>query len=249
MNEKLKQSMMALTVTGLLVGGGLVGAQTDNTTGGATGDAMGETQSSASEQDGRSFGARDMNRGPHGNRRGALGGLRGLPLGRLALGTTVDVTLYDGNPEENGNVLETLSLTYGEDSEAAFAEQLAEARENAQYIQVELGEQTRTVDLSQVEDFVEGRGLLPRELASRRGLEDGDTVTATFYNGNPEEGASEQQTLTFTYGQDSAAGFADNFAEVAQDSSFVTVTTSPQSYTVDLSARAERGRGFGGRGQ
>ena len=243
MNKKLKQSMMALTVTGLLVGGGLVGAQTDNTTGGATGGA----QSNASEQDGRSFGARDMNRGHH--RRGALGGLRGLPLGRLALGTTVDVTLYDGNPEENGNVLETLSLTYGEDSEAAFAEQLAEARENAQYIQVEVGEQTRTVDLSQVENFVEGRGLLPRELASRRGLENGDTITATFYDGNPEEGANEQETLTFTYGQDSAAGFADSFSEAAQDSSFVTVTTSPQSYTVDLSARAERGRGFGGRGQ
>ena len=248
MNKKLKQSMMALTVTGLLVSGGLVGAQTNNTAGGATGGVTGGAQSNASEQDGRSFGARDMNR-PHGNRRGALGGLRGLPLGRLALGTTVDVTLYDSNPEENGNVLETLSLTYGEDSEVAFAEQLAEARENAQYIQVEVGEQTRTVDLSQVEDFVEGRGLLPRELASRRGLEDGDTVTATFYNGNPEEGASEQQTLTFTYGQDSAAGFADSFSEAAQDSSFVTVTTSPQTYAVDLSARAERGRGFGGRGQ
>lgn len=158
------------------------------------------------------------------------------------------MTLYDGNPEENGNVLETLSLTYGEDSEAAFAEQLAEARENAQFIQVEVSEQTRTVNLSQVEDFVEGRGLLPRELASRRGLEDGDTLSATFYDGDPEAGGSEQETLTFTYGQDSAAGFADSFTDAAQDASFVTVTTSPQSYTVDLSARAERGpRGFGER--
>ena len=236
MNKRLKQGMMALTVTGLLFGGGMVGAQ----------DATGATQDSVrGEQDGRSFAVRSARQGHH--RRGAFGGVRGLPFGRLALGTTVDVTLYDGNPEESGNVLETLSLTYGEGSEAAFAEQLAEARQNAQYIQVEVGEQTRTVGLSQVEDFVEGRGLLPRELASGRGLEDGDTLSATFYDGDPEAGGSEQGTLTFTYGQDSAAGFADSFTDAAQDASFVTVTTSPQSYIVDLSARAERGRGFGGR--
>ena len=240
MKDKLKRSVVALTVSGLLLGGGLVGAQA--TTGGAqSGGASGEAQNDTSSLNGRT-------RGPHG---GAFGGLRGLPLGRLALGTTVDVTLYDGNPQANGNALETLNFTYGEDSEAAFAEQLAEARQNASYVQVEVGEQTRTVDLEQVEDFVNGRGLLPRELASGRGLEDGNTLTATFYDGDPEAGGSEQQTLTFTYGQDSAAGFADSFTDAAQNASFVTVTTSPQSYTSDLSARADRGessgdRGFGG---
>ncbi len=238
MNKKLKQGMMALTVTGLLVGGGLVGAQT----GGAASGAQNSSVSDDTPNTDRAFAGRG-HRGQRGF--GKFGG--GLSLGRLALGTTVEVTLYDGNPEENGNVLDTLNLTYGEDSEAAFAEQLAEARENAQYIQVEVGEQTRTLNLSQVEDFVEGRGLLPRELASGRGLEEGDTLSATFYDGDPEAGGGEQETLTFTYGQDSAAGFADSFTDAAQDASFVSVTTSPQSYTVDLSARAERGpRDFGG---
>ena len=240
MNEKLKQSMMALTVSGLLLSGGLVGAQ--STGGTQSGGVSGDTQNESS-MDGRT------NRGHRSFRGDALGafggGLRGLPLERLALGTTVEVTLYDGNPEENGNALETLNFTYGEDSEAAFAEAFAAARENAQYVQVEVSEQTRTVNLAQVENFVEGRGLLPRELASGRGLEEGDTLSATFYDGNPEMGGSEQQTLTFTYGQDSAAGFADSFTDAAQDASFVTVTTSPQSYTLDLSARAEA-RGFGG---
>ena len=242
MNKKLKQTVMALTVTGLLVGGGVVGAQT----GGAASGAQSSSVSEDAPNTNRTF----ANRGQRGQRGfGEFGsGLRGLFLERLALGTTVEVTLYDGNPEENGNLLETLNFTYGEDSEAAFAEQLAEARQNAQYIQVEVGEQTRALNLSQVEDFVEGRGLLPRELAFRRGLEDGDTVTATFFDGDPEAGGSEQQALTFTYGQDSAAGFADSFTDAAQDASFVTVTASPQSYTVDLSARAERGpRDFGGR--
>lgn len=49
MNKRLKQGMMALTVTGLLFSGGMVGAQ----------DATGGTQDSVSgEQDGRSFTAR-----------------------------------------------------------------------------------------------------------------------------------------------------------------------------------------------
>ncbi len=240
MNKKLKQGMIALTVTGLLVGGGVVGAQT----GGAANGAQNSSVSEGAPNTNRAF----EGRGQRGQRGEFGSGLRGLFLGRLALGTTVEVALYDGNPEEDGNVLETLNFTYGEDSEAAFAEQLAEARQNAQYVQVEVGEQTRTLNLSQVEDFVEGRGLLPRELAFRRGLEDGDTVTATFFDGDPEAGGSEQQALTFTYGQDSAAGFADSFTDAAQDASFVTVTTSPQSYTVDPSARAERGpRDFGGR--
>ena len=239
MNKKLKQGVMALTVSGLLLSGGLVGAQS---TGGTQSGVSGNTQESS--MDGR------MNRGHRSSRGGARGafggGLRGLPLGRFALGTPVEVTFYGSNPAENGNVLETLNFTYGEDSEAGFAEAFAAARESAQYVEVNVGEQTRTVNLAQVEDFLEGRGLLPRELASGRGLEEGDSVATTFYDGDPEAGGSEQQTLTFTYGQDSAAGFAASFTDATQDASFVTVTTSPQSYTLDLSARAEA-RGSGGR--
>lgn len=238
MNKKLKHGVIALTVSGLLLGGGaVVGAQ--SASGAQSGGASNDAQSEA-----RPFAERGA-RGPRGFG-SASSGLRGLPLGRLALGTAVDVTLYNGNPEEGGNAVETLNFTYGEDSEAALAEQLAEARQNAQYIQIEVGEQTRTADLEQVENFVEGRGLLPRELAFRRGLEGGNTLSATFYDGDPEADGSEQQTLTFTYGQDSAAGFADSFTDAAQGASFVTVTTSPRSYTLDLSARAEA-RGFGSR--
>ena len=215
-------------VTGVLLVGVVAGAQGNS--GGVQND-----QSDVQREEVRPFGASHRARG-----------VRGLPVGRLALGTTVEATLYDGDPAEGGSELETLSLTYGEDSEAAFAEQLAAARQNASYLQVDVGEQTRTVDLSSVDTSGDGRGPLPR-LSLRRGFGEGDSVTATFYDGDPEAGGSEQQTLTFVYGQDSAAGFANLFRDAAQDAAFVTVVTSPQSYALDLSARAERApRGFGG---
>ena len=186
-----------------------------------------------------------MGRGRHGF--GGFG-VRGLPLGRLALGTTVEVDLprrFD--PAAGGNVTDTLAFTYGEDSEVAFAEASAEAREEANYITVNVGEQTRTVDLSGVTIPADGRGILPREL-SGRGLEEGGTVTATFYDGDPEAGGSVLETLAFTYGEDSAAGFAESFTEVAQEASFVEVTTEPQTYTVNLAEVSDRAFDGDGRG-
>lgn len=203
MNEWTRRGTTILVASGLLVGGTLAGAQ-------VTGDvAQGEVQ-------------RGLRDGLQGYRGFGLG-LRGLPFGRSALGTTAQITLYDGNPDTGGSELETLTFTYGEDSEAALAEAFAEAREDATFMTVEVSEQTRTVDLSEIDIPVDGRGLLPRELA--RGLEEGDTVLATFFDGDPEEAGQTLETLSFTYGQDSAAGFAEAFAEAAEEAAFVTVMT------------------------
>ena len=229
MNKQTKRILRALAASGLLVGG-LVGAQA------AQGSSVQpETQLSAS------FGRKGH---------GAGMGMRGLPFGRLALGTTVEVNFYDGDPETAGealDTLQTLTFTYGEDSEAAFTEAFVAARENAAYMTVDTSEQTRTVDLSELEASSNSRGLLPRELAGRgfgaEGLENGGTVTAIFYDGDPEAGAQAKETLSFTYGEDSAAGFADAFSDAAEEASFVNITTSPTSYTVDLSAVPERSAG------
>ena len=66
-------------------------------------------------------------------------------------------------------------------------------------------------------------------------LSEGSTLTAAFYDSDPETaGATPTQTLTFTQGTSSEAGFADEFATAAETAQFVTITTSPQSYTVNL---------------
>lgn len=190
---------------------------------------------------------------PRGHGFGVFGS--GLPFGHLALGTTVDLTFYDGDPTADGRSVQTLSFTYGTDSEAAFAEAFAAARAGATYLTAEVGEQRRTLELNTADAdagngtdngaddgfrYGFGRGGLPLG-----GLNDGSSVTATFYDGDPKGNGQSLQTLTFTYGESSEAGFAADFAEAAQAAAFVVVTTSPQSYTVPLTASPFGFEGFG----
>jgi hypothetical protein len=186
----------------------------------------------------------DHRGGPHGH--GGFGETRGMgvPLRGLASGSTATITFYDGDPAAGGAVLNTLTFTAGEDSEATFAEQFAAARANAAYMQVEVGEQTRTIDSS---EFADGRGGL--RMLGR--LSEGSTVTAAFYDTDPATaGATPTQTLTFTQGTSSEAGFADEFATAAATAQFVVITTSPQSYTVNLAEvpNGPDGQGRGPRG-
>jgi hypothetical protein len=158
----------------------------------------------------------------------------GFPFRGLELGTVATITFYDGDPEAGGTVLNTLTFNYGEDSEVAFEAQFEEARATAAYMKVDLSEQTRTVDLSSFADDQRG-DLRPRELGRVGALNDSSTVSAAFYDTDPETaGAVATETLTFTYGTSSEAGFADDFATAAETAQFVTITTSPQSYTVNL---------------
>lgn len=227
---------------------GIVFAQSQS--GGEAQTAQVQQDAASSDVLGRGFG------------RGFGHGFGGLPFGRLALGTTVDLTFYDGDPAADGVSVETLTFTYGEDSEAAFAEQLAAARAEATYVTAAVGEQTRTLELNTADTgadaadgtdndaddgFRRGFGGFGRGGLSLGGLQDGSTVTATFYDGDPEANGQSLQTLTFTYGESSEAGFAADYAEAARTAAFVVVTTSPQSYTVPLTA-SPFGENFGGRG-
>lgn len=245
----MKKEMIVLTATGLLIGSlGFVGAQSTQSGGADTqtqSQTQSETQDSSQIQNLRGF-KHGFGDGDDFGR-----GFGGLPFGRhLALGTTVTLEFYTADPagDEASTPEQTLTFTYGEDSEAAFAQSFAEARANASYMTVEVGEQTQTLELpasnSDSEAGFRGRGFygaLPL-----RGLGEGSSVTATFYNGDPAGDAQTLQTLNFSYGQDSEAGFANDFASAAQNAAYVTVTTSPQTYTVDLSEMLSgRGDRFG----
>jgi hypothetical protein len=193
----------------------------------------------------------DVRGGPRGGAhgQGGFGEARGMgvPLRGLESGTTATLTFYDGDPAAGGATLNTLTFTAGEDSEATFAEQFEAARANAAYMQVEVSEQTRTVDLSEV--AADGRGNSgTRGLRMLGGLSESSTLTTAFYSSDPATaGATPTQTLTFTQGTSSEAGFADEFATAAETAQFVTITTSPQSYTVNL-ADMQNGPDFQGRG-
>jgi hypothetical protein len=151
----------------------------------------------------------------------------------LELGTSLTLTFYDGDPENDATVLTTLNFTYGEDSEVAFLRQLEEAKANAAYLNVDTSEQTRTVDLADF-DETERQTLRPRELGFIAALNDATKLTTTFFDGDPAASGKVLTTLTFTYGSSSEAGFVNEFARAATTAAFVTITTSPQTQTINL---------------
>ncbi len=91
--------------------------------------------------------------------------------------------------------------------------------------------------------------MLTRMLLGRP-LDMGSTLTVTFYDGDPEAGGSELSSLEFVYGEDSEAAFAQELESAAAEASYVTVTTSPQTMTLNLEdatftrLRPDRGGGF-----
>ena len=243
--------LLALGISGVLVAG-LVGAQTSTTPTPTTPD---QTQTAEPNQNpGMGFGkgGRGGREGGHGHHGGFgdqggfgdRGGMGGFGFRGLALDTKMTFNFYDADPASGATALQTLEFTYGVDSEAAFAEQFQTAREAATFMKVDISEQTRTVDLS-IFDATQRQGLMPLELARPGALNDGSNVTATFYNADPENGGTVLETLTFTQGTSSEAGFADDFSTAVQSAAFVKITTSPQSKTVDLTAMPQRGQGFG----
>ena len=114
------KKLIVLTAGSLLVGSlGFVGAQ-----GAQSGsDTQSQTQAPLHMQNFRGFG--------HGFGEGDdFGyGFGGSPFGRhLALGTTVKLTFYNTDPGASGSTAkptQTLTFTYGQDSEAAFRAELS----------------------------------------------------------------------------------------------------------------------------
>lgn len=142
----MKRKLMILGLSGTLLGAGLVGAQTGQS-GGAAQDAQAQTQITDQTTDATTdeTTARRSTRLAH------------LLLGRpLTLGSTLNMTFYDGNPEAGGSELQTLTFVYGEDSEAAFAQELTTAATEASYVTVTTSPQTQTYNLDEVGTFLRG---------------------------------------------------------------------------------------------
>lgn len=227
----LKKGFITLAVSGLLLGGaGFVAAQQESAPA-QTADILAQGQRGQRSAEGRKG---------HGFQRRGAGG---LALSRFSLGTTVELSFYNGDPENGGTAQTSLSHVVGEDSEVAFREALEAARADATHMIMRVSEQTRTLDLSaacersDARGNAEGRGVstgLGRLSAGLNRLNEGSTVNATFYDGDPKAGSNVLQTLSFAYGVDSARGFMDSVATAAEGAAFVTVTTSPQERTLEV---------------
>lgn len=236
MKNGLKNSFLSLGVSALLVGGvAMVSAQqntTDNT-----------TIEQVHQRNGQRGGQRS------GKQNG--GQQSGLLGARMVEGSTITATFYDGNPEEGAAVLNTHILNVGVDSERTFAQNTREAMQEAAFVTINTSAQSRTIELPNAsadgEEAQEGRSNRQSfRGASVRGLVEGSSLEAIFYDGNPEEGAAVLNTLTFTAGTDSELSFRNAFQEAASNAAYVTLNTSPQERTLDLSQLRERFENRGG---
>jgi len=81
-----------------------------------------------------------------------------LPIRGLNEGSTLEVSFYDGNPEEAATVLGSLSFTAGVDSEIAFSNAVEEASANAAYAVISTSAQERSIDLSVMQERMQERG-------------------------------------------------------------------------------------------
>jgi hypothetical protein len=189
--------------------------------------------------------------------RHATTGNHGALLQRLPIGTTATLTTFDGDPEADGEALTTLSITIGEDSEVAFARELDEAMQDAAFLRYDIGEATRTMELGDdIAALARRHGLGSHAFGAGIGvamhaMDDGDTLSVSFYGEDPAQGGAPLQTLTFTFGVDSAIGFGQELHDAAAEAAYAVLTTSPRSLTVDLSEAPTRlgGAHFGGRPQ
>ncbi|MEZ4633210.1 MAG: hypothetical protein R2880_21275 [Deinococcales bacterium] len=88
-------------------------------------------------------------RGGMGMRGGPMGGvLQGL--GGLEPDTTITATFYDADPAAGGNVINTLSLILGQDSERSFIDAFQQAAASASFVVVNDGTNEQVIDLSQM---------------------------------------------------------------------------------------------------
>lgn len=231
MKNNLKKGLLALSVSSLLAAGvATVSAQ------------QGQQDNPAVEQvqrrGGPDFRQRGGGFGLDGGKRG--GGLLG---GRMVDGSTITATFYDGNPADGATELSSQTLNVGVDSERSFAQNIREAMQEAAFVTINTSAQSRTIELPTTDTEAE----TPQTGAERgfrgapiRGLNEGSSLEAIFYDGNPEDGAAILNSLTFTAGIDSELAFNNAFQEAATDAAFITLNTSPQERTIDLSQVRER---------
>ncbi len=175
--------------------------------------------------------------GPH-----PRGGFHGGVLGfGLTEGASVEAVFYGGDPAEDSEVLNTLNFVAGEDSARNFKKEFRNSAKDAEFVVVNRSAQSRTVDLSKAkEDGRPSFGKMHRLNFLLFHLNEGSTLEAVFYTGDPDEGGNEVNRLSFVAAEDSELAFRNAFTEAVEGSAYVVLNTSPQTHTMNLAQMKER---------
>ncbi len=241
---------LILVVGITIVGIGLVGAQ-----GGPFGH---KGQGPFTKHEFHRFGP-SMNRFHFGPARAKIHGM--FLHHHLKEGTSVEIAFYDGDPAEDASVVNTLTFLAGEDSARKTMKEFRETAKDAEFVEITVSAQSRTINLTERRESESDRGSefkdgdYSKQRAGKPGnrmdfllysINEGSTLEAIFYDGNPEEGAGELSKLSFVAGEDSELAFKNAFAEAAKDSAYLVLNTSPQTHTINLAARKEKFEQFNG---
>ena len=159
--------------------------------------------------------------------------------GMLSEGSSVEVNVYDGNPEEGGALIHSMSHVVGEEHDMADMPDMdmPQLMMEAGYIEINISEQVKTLALSEAP-----KGALKRlGRAISQDLNDDSSVSVSFYDGDPaEEGASETSNFSLVIGVDSERAFMNAITEAAEEAAYAVVTISPQTQSIDVAAMKER---------
>ena len=233
--------IVAITVIGI----GLVGAQ-----GGPFGP---RGQGPFAKHEFHRFGP-DMNRFHFGSARAKIHGM--FLRHHLKEGTSFEITFYDGDPAEDANVINTLTFLAGEDSARKTMKEFRETAKDSEFVEITMSAQSHTINLTEKRERAgsdrgpkfESEGYSKQHAGKPRNhidfllysINEGSTLEAIFYDGNPEEGAGELSKLSFVAGEDSELAFKNAFTEAAKDSAYLVLNTSPQTHTINIAARKEK---------
>lgn len=183
--------------------------------------------------------------GPKGGPRGF--GMQGFgagpfaKIGHLTQGSTVTASFYDADPATGAVASNSLSLVVGVESEMTFMKSFKELAETANYIVVNTGSQSRTIELNKERNTNNPRRKHGDSKVSRMlsRLNLNSTVQASFYNANPADGGAALTTLSFVAGQDSELAFKNAFEAAAENAAWMTVNVSAQEHTINMADMRE----------
>lgn len=267
--SKLIYISLVLFLTVIIVGGiSLVGAQ-----GGPFKQQNFEGKGPFAGQNFRGF---NPHCGPQSNKGGLMKGFhnnpfnnghQGMFLGRhITEGTSLKASFYNGDPTENAQVINTLDFVAGKDSARKAIKEFRAAAKNAEFVEITVSAQNHTIDLTKAAKKAEDNNGKRNMFAEsnfnskhfgKQGqrinfllyhINEGSTLEAIFYDGNPQENASELSKLSFIAGEDSELAFKNAFSEARKDAAYLNLNISPQTHTINLAAKREKMAAFDQRG-
>ncbi|MEZ4632704.1 MAG: hypothetical protein R2880_18665 [Deinococcales bacterium] len=182
-------------------------------------------------------------RGHHGSAHADIAILDGL-----ADGTTVNLSLYDGDPANGGTEVVSSSYVTGESSFRTAFKALLDSAADAtfSYLLVTVGTESSSVALP---EHIISETSIRNFLAA---LSDGDTVNLSLYSGDPANGGTEVASSSYVIGETSFHDALRSLRQATTDTyDYLLVSSGSSSLSVAIGSEGaghDHGGGHRGRG-